>query len=56
MESLNVFLNNKLVGNLTRTRKGAKFQYNSGLQINLPLLSTSLPVKMASYNEGRTRD
>lgn len=56
MESLNVFLNNKLVGNLTRTRNGTKFQYDSGLQINLPLLSTSLPVKMASYNEGRTRD
>lgn len=56
METLNVLLNNKLIGYLSRTRGGARFQYVDKLQLNSPLLSTSLPVKKSPYNEGRTRD
>lgn len=54
METLKVLLNNKLVGNLYKTRKGAQFKYYDNLSLNFPVLSTSLPVKNSIYKEGLT--
>lgn len=54
METLKVLLNNKLVGNLYKTRKGAQFKYYDNSSLNFPVLSTSLPVKNSLYKEGLT--
>lgn len=54
MEALKVLLNNKLIGNLYKTRKGAQFKYADNLSLNFPVLSTSLPVKNSVYKEGLT--
>lgn len=54
---LDVYLNDKHIGCLEKTRKGARFQFDDdvidGMQ-GLPLLSTALPVKQRSYSEGLT--
>ena len=43
-----VLLGSNEIGTLSRTRRGARFQYNEHVvksSLNAPLLSTALPVK-----------
>lgn len=54
MDKLDVYLHNVHIGQLLQTRFGANFKYDDELHLNLPLLSTSLPVKTSKYKEGLT--
>ncbi len=56
-QTLAVWLGDREVGTLERTRRGARFAYNAQIADEMtgrPLLSLSLPVKKRAYHEGRT--
>ena len=54
---LDVHLSGRLIGSLSRTRKGARFAYAPDLiyeHAGQPVLSAALPVKQRPYSEGLT--
>lgn len=57
IDFLEVYLSGRLVGTLTRTRRGARFSYLPDLvreYAGQPILSAVLPVKQRPYSEGLT--
>ena len=57
MRTLDVYLGEKLIGNITENRKGGRFEYSADVVARLagrPVLSLSFPAKARPFGEEKT--